>query len=128
MDIRTNPGYRLYVGDNVCFPTGKSPKKLYATISGVETGEAWYPGLPPAPNGTYVLEQSEVGLWGWYSEVWDITFVLATDRTIFFASYGSSGDGFFFYKMETCLFSGDNFNVNEFDYFYGGGFVVGARD
>src|SRR3972149_12170498 len=64
MGIRTDPGYDLW-GQNClkCFEAGKTPKKLYVTINGVQTTEWWDPIYGTLVNGTFICEQTDPCLW-----------------------------------------------------------------
>lgn len=67
MGIITDPGYELYIEDRFCFPAGKTPKKLYATFSGIKIGAAWQESWGQPLNGTYILEATVGDEW-WTAE------------------------------------------------------------
>lgn len=41
----------------LCYPTHKTPKYVYASFSGISIGQAWVPGIPVPPNRTFKLVQ-----------------------------------------------------------------------
>lgn len=60
MGIRTWPGYELLGNDNVCFPPGRTPKKIYVSITGVTLcGYVPPANLKYSPNRTFLLEQTD---------------------------------------------------------------------
>lgn len=128
MGIRTDPGYRLYTNDNFCFPTGKAPKKLYATISGVVFASWMPPGLEAWFNGNFLLETDGGGGWNWYSNEKIVSFTLQYPTTLFYAGVLGVGFGFYFDSPLPCKFSGPNDYQNESHGTYGGNFSVTPRD
>lgn len=128
MGIRTDPGYRLYTGGNLCFPPGKTPKKLYATVSGVITA-SWWPKENRRPrNGSWVLEHDGVGRWYVEYYDWGVYFDLQNTGTTFFVGSFVGAFDFYFYSTQTCLFGGENKWQDESHWSLGGSFVVSSRD
>jgi hypothetical protein len=77
MGIPTDPGYELYVeSENVCFPSGRTPKKIFASIFGVKRGTGGGAGLPPAPNFGWRLEYDGTDAWVGGNAQWEIVLRL----------------------------------------------------
>lgn len=129
MGIITDPGYELYVGENPCFPEGKTPKKLYATFSGIGIGELWTPDLGWPLNGTYIIETVDGGTW-WTPGGSFVTVVLVLAigyTTIIMHRWDSiqqfNGSG------DACLFKFQNLWQGPESSFFCGGFAsVTARE
>jgi hypothetical protein len=110
MGIPTDPGYRLYVNDNICFPTGKTPKKIYLTLQNVKAGPLWDNTCPAPPNQTFLLEYAN-GIWEFYGATWIASFycgdilseVYVSPRQILYPAYKST-------QLIKCKFTG----VSEF--------------
>jgi hypothetical protein len=85
MGIVTDPGYELWGVDNLCFTPGKTPKKLYVTVAGIQTGIIWTPADGIPMNGVWRIEQSNYYLWttdpacGWIINLYlTITYSMLT--------------------------------------------------
>ena len=108
MGIPTDPGYRLYVDDNICFPAGKTPKKLFLSIQNVKCGSAWDNTHPAPPNQTFLLEY-DGGLWTFNGATWTasvymddfVTEVYVTPTEQPYPAYKST-------ITEGCKFSGQS--------------------
>lgn len=51
--IIPGPGYNNACPD--CFDANQTPDAVVLSLSGILTGDAWNPALPPAPNRTVIL-------------------------------------------------------------------------
>lgn len=49
-----------------CFAAGETPNLLKVFFAGIRTGDMWFPGLPPAPNGyhDFIQDFHNHCLWG----------------------------------------------------------------
>lgn len=129
--IRTDPGYRLYGVDNTCFPTGKTPTKMYVTFSGIKKNPDYPPEGPEPLNGTFLLERRPSGFW---------SNGLSNPYIVFYVQNGYSvcrimtGDDpqmpmFEYEHFVECKFSGDNdIQYPTGWYYYGGSFSAVPKD
>ena len=135
MGIRTNPGYRLYVlSDNLCFSPGKTPKKIYITVEGINRKPGGYFDGKPVGNGTYLVEYyPPAGVWLALTEQFSIIFCLYPAFTEFevwgyWDDIPSAENQFYFRSSVPCVFSGVNERDSETLYSGDGSFVATTRD
>lgn len=128
MGIPTDPGYRLYVGNNFCFPTGKTPKKLFISFSGIAKGTDALPEDPEPFNRTFIAETTDNVHWTWTDGIWYLNFFLLGNASGCFLGYSGYPIMFYFYTSETCIFSGTNINIYPEHTYFGGSFVAIPRD
>jgi len=128
MGIPTDPGYRLYVDDNICFPAGKTPKKIFLTLSGIECGYYWIPERGMPLNGTFILESGNNNHWYAERNGWSLDFGLTNGITMMYVGGGGIPEMFMFYRETSCLFAGENDSKTIWRAFYGGNFVAVPRD
>lgn len=83
MGIPTDPGYKLFVDNCFCWPDGETPKKLYVAVNGIIPGNAWYSGVPKAPNGNWVIEWQHQHLWQGGNADWTVALNITPFVTVF---------------------------------------------
>ena len=128
MGIRTDPGYRLYVGEHLCFPASKAPKKLYLTVSDISIGQYWHEGLAPPPNGTYICEWTEFGTW--VSSGWPVkAFIyLINNQSLVMIDINYYDHAYSSFQNESCKFSGIATTYPSQPNYHGGCHVITSRD
>jgi len=126
--IPTDPGYKLYSDDCVCWPDGQTPKKLFAAVNGISRGS----GLPMidigAPNGGWRLEWSGPCLWVGGNARWRFEYHAASDCYFFVGL-----EMFFFACLSPvsspdCSMSFCNRIIATTEAFYGGNVALMSRD
>jgi len=60
--------------DCYCFPAGKAPLHIYASVSGIAKGDIWAPGSPEPPNGSYRLTKGAACFWSGQFGFWSIAY------------------------------------------------------
>lgn len=72
MGIKSDPGYDLWGDDCLnCFTAGKTPKRLYVTINGVQITQQWVEDYGEPVNGQFILNQTWPCKWeGGHSGAW----------------------------------------------------------
>lgn len=111
-----------YCNDCVaCFPINKTPKFVYVSFAGIQTGALWIPGFSPPPNGIFKLESVGACLWtgGTATYVFDWksnlpgTLILATEMILQIA--------FSYNDPASCVTAGSNQITQPPDRIYHGG-------
>lgn len=125
MGIRSDPGYTLYGNDCLKrYPAGFTPKKIYASFTGIVKDPLGSPALPNPFNDIIVLEQNPGNACKWeastswggvFLEVYTSTSALIIWGNIFMAQFnGQSGIHDQYYS---------NTQVPGYPYYFGSGFV-----
>lgn len=129
LGIITDPGYVLYVeADCGCFPGGRVPKKLFASVTGLSRGDLWTPGLPEPPNGIHIIEFDHPCLWGKNASPFIFEWYSGFGWTRFYIRYGSGDFAFVGYVERPCAASFPNLQLSENVYYYGGSCAVTQRE
>jgi hypothetical protein len=128
MGIITDPGYRLYTGNNLCFPSGKTPKKLYLAFAGITCGPNWQDIDGDPLNGVHKMEQYSENIWIKYLSEGTIYFSTSPAGSMCYAGHVSPYNVFYFWSETGCLFTGASIWNQPDMIFYGGSFVAIPRD
>ena len=80
MGIRVEPDD---YGDDclTCWPAGKTPKSVFATFSGIQTGDWWRSNYPPPPNGPFKLNQVDgyPCIFSYFGTIWTVIYSAKTN-------------------------------------------------
>ena len=128
MGIPTDPGYKLYVPDCFCWPSGLTPKKIFISFQGIKTGVYWNAFLPAAPNGVFILEWISSHVWVGSITGWTFQYEITTIQGAISAMNSFFYPGFIGSSMVPCVASYNNVYNTSLSYYWGGTAALMSRD
>jgi hypothetical protein len=93
--------------DNLCFPTGASPKYVVASFNGIIKNPA-FPLVPPPLNGSYRLVQVSGSVWGIPAGTISCSFQTGAGFSTIWLGYDPFEPCFYQRVESDCIFSFSN--------------------
>lgn len=119
------PAVPVEYGDDclACYPAGKTPLKIWASVTGIKPGELEPVGGWHCPNGFFLLTQDEILPCKWSCESWPEICQLTLDTP--WATFGlqdkNGQQAFYKQYFQACAWDFENaIDIWDDNFYYGG--------